>query len=146
MLLGAKSMCLMDAYKRCGSHNHQALLSTWLSCCCVTQYDAMQSEIQPELDADKTFLQGCDKLGRPLSICVINKHSKSKRKLEQTKRYIAYSLDNSIHAVDLKINPTGKTCAIFDLRGAFNAHPSLVSKDNAKGLSISAPYLLVMQA
>lgn len=84
----------------------------------------MQSEIQPELDADKTFLQGCDKLGRPLSICVINKHSKSKRKLEQTKRYIAYSLDNSIHAVDLKTNPTGKTCAIFDLRGDHHAVPA----------------------
>lgn len=78
----------------------------------------MQSEVQPELDTDKTFLQGCDKLGRPLTICVINKHSKSKRQLEQTKRYIAYSLDNSIHAVDLSKNPTGKTCAIFDLRGA----------------------------
>ncbi|KAL3149954.1 hypothetical protein ABBQ38_013315 [Trebouxia sp. C0009 RCD-2024] len=76
-----------------------------------------ESEVQPELDADKTFLQGCDKLGRPLTICVINKHSKSKRQLEQTKRYIAYSLDNSIHAVDLSKNPTGKTCAIFDLRG-----------------------------
>lgn len=97
---------------------------TWHSCCCLTLHDTMQSEIQPELDADKTFLQGCDKLGRPLTICVINKHSKSKRKLEQTKRYIAYSLDNSIHAVDLKTNPTGKTCAIFDLRGAHHVVPA----------------------
>ncbi|DBA95493.1 hypothetical protein WJX82_004560 [Trebouxia sp. C0006] len=76
-----------------------------------------ESEILPELEADKTFLQGCDKSGRPLTVCVIKKHNKSKRVLEQTKRYIAYSLDSCIHAVDLERNPTGKTSAIFDLRG-----------------------------
>ncbi len=77
----------------------------------------MQGEIQPELDADKTFLQGCDKKGRPLTVCLIKRHSKSKRVMDQTKRYIAYSLDSCIHAVDLEKNPSGKTCAIFDLRG-----------------------------
>lgn len=76
-----------------------------------------EKEIEPELEADKTFLQGCDKIGRPLTVCVIKKHSKSKRVLEQTKRYIAYSLDSCIQAVDLSRNPSGKTCAIFDLRG-----------------------------
>ena len=128
MLPGARSMCLLDAYKRCGSHAHQALLLSVSRAAHLavvfTLYDALQSEIQPELDANKTFLQGCDKLGRPLTICVISRHSKSQRKLEQTKRYIAYSLDNSIHAVDLKTNPTGKTCAIFDLRGAQNIMPA----------------------
>lgn len=108
----------------------------------------MQSEIQPELDAEKTYLQGCDKLGRPLSICVINKHSKSRRKLEQTKRYIAYSLDNSIQAIqDAKLNPSGKTCAIFDLRGAnvpVPPDPTLVS--TLQRVSVSSPCLLVMQA
>ena len=82
----------------------------------------MQNEILPELEADKTFLQGCDKSGRPLTVCVIKKHNKSKRVLEQTKRYIAYSLDSCIHAVDLERNPTGKTCAIFDLRGDAKYH------------------------
>lgn len=124
MLSGARNMCLLDAYMRCGRHDHQAWLFDMTQMQWISLHDALQSEIQPELDADKTFLQGCDKLGRPLSICVINKHSKSKRNLEQTKRYIAYSLDNSIHAVDLKTNPTGKTCAIFDLRGTHNVLPA----------------------
>ena len=121
---GAKSMCLLGAFKKCGAviPEHLLLPSTINSSAVVLLHVyALQSEIQPELDADKTFLQGCDKLGRPLTICVINRHRKSKRQLEQTKRYIAYSLDNSVHAVDLKKNPTGKTCAIFDLRGAHNA-------------------------
>jgi len=55
-------------------------------------------------------------------VCVIKKHNKSKRVLEQTKRYIAYSLDSCIHAVDLERNPTGKTSAIFDLRGEARSH------------------------
>lgn len=108
--LKAEKYCVNKAEQRLRAH------ATWRQ-----EYVPLgriqESEIQPELDAEKTFLQGCDKLGRPLSICVINKHSKSRRKLEQTKRYIAYSLDNSIQAVDYKLNPSGKTCAIFDLRG-----------------------------
>lgn len=83
-----------------------------------------QAEILPELEADKTFLQGCDLSGRPLTVCVIKNHNKSKRVLEQTKRYIAYSLDSCVHAVDLERNPSGKTCAIFDLRGGQCLHAS----------------------
>ena len=99
----------------------------------------VQSEILPELEADKTFLQGCDKSGRPLTVCVIKKHNKSKRVLEQTKRYIAYSLDSCIHAVDLERNPTGKTCAIFDLRG--DAHCYKIHKNNL--LSFHSHHLVV---
>lgn len=95
----------------------------------------VQSEILPELEADKTFLQGCDKSGRPLTVCVIKKHNKSKRVLEQTKRYIAYSLDSCIHAVDLERNPTGKTCAIFDLRG--DAHYYKTHKGNLPSQALS---------
>lgn len=77
----------------------------------------MQKDIQPELDTKKSFLQGLDKKGRPLSICMPSRHRKSTRALDMTKKLIAYALDNCIHAIDTSQNPTGKTVAIFDLRG-----------------------------
>lgn len=77
----------------------------------------LQEDITPELDAKKSFLQGLDKKGRPLSICMPSRHSKSARNLDKTKKLIAYALDNCIHAIDISRNPTGKTVAIFDLRG-----------------------------
>lgn len=77
----------------------------------------VQSDIEPEIAANKTFLQGHDKKGRPLVICIVKRHSSSKRVLEKTKRFIAYTLDNCIHAMDLSKNPSGKVVAIFDLRG-----------------------------
>ena len=48
------------------------------------------------------------------------RHRKSTRVLDKTKGLIAYCLDNCIKAIDTDRNPTGKTVAIFDLRGAYS--------------------------
>ena len=104
-----------------------------LQICCSLAHDwlrlpltvclEVQEGIQPELDAHKSFLQGLDKKGRPLSICMPKRHRKSTRVLDKTKGLIAYCLDNCIKAIDTDRNPTGKTVAIFDLRGMYNPQP-----------------------
>ena len=81
----------------------------------------MQDEIKHELAAQKVSLQGPDKHGRGVLILKGARHSKSKRDLEELKRFICYCLDNVIKQHDLRLNPEGKGVAIFDLRGA---HPS----------------------
>ena len=77
----------------------------------------MQDEIKQELAAQKVFLQGPDKHGRGVLILKGARHSKSKRDLEELKRFICYCLDNVIKQHDLRVNPEGKGVAIFDLRG-----------------------------
>ena len=81
----------------------------------------MQDEIKNELAAQKVFLQGVDKHGRGVLVLKGARHSRSKRDLEELKRFICYSLDNNIKQHDLRFNPEGKGVAIFDLRGG---HPS----------------------
>ncbi|CAK0773230.1 hypothetical protein CVIRNUC_004043 [Coccomyxa viridis] len=75
-----------------------------------------EDEIKHELAAQKVFLQGPDKHGRGVLILKGARHSKSKRDLEELKRFICYCLDNVIKQHDLRLNPEGKGVAIFDLR------------------------------
>lgn len=46
-------------------------------------------------------------------------HSKAVRDLDETKRFICYTLDAALRSNDIKRNPEGKICSIFDLRGVF---------------------------
>jgi hypothetical protein len=52
---------------------------------------AAQSEIQADLDQNKAFLPGYDRVGRPLCIVVVNRHKQLD--FVTSRRCIAYSLD-----------------------------------------------------
>ncbi|KAK9798213.1 hypothetical protein WJX73_007072 [Symbiochloris irregularis] len=76
-----------------------------------------EADVQRELDTGKAYVQGFDKHGRPLTICTGRLHSKAVRDLDETKRFICYTLDAALRSNDIKRNPEGKICSIFDLRG-----------------------------
>jgi hypothetical protein len=70
-----------------------------------------------ELDADKVYLQGRDKAGRPCIVVTASNHIVSQRKVDECKRCICYALDRACEQVDYSLNPDGQLCIIFDLRG-----------------------------
>ena len=47
---------------------------------------AQEDEIRDELNADKFFVQGHDKLGRPIALVFAAKHISSKKNVEKYKR------------------------------------------------------------
>lgn len=71
--------------------------------------------------AKKVFIQGCDKYGRGIILLLAARHSKSSRDLEETKRFICYSLEQQCALHDLQRNPEGKGVGIFDMRGVCSA-------------------------
>ncbi|KAK9831872.1 hypothetical protein WJX81_004320 [Elliptochloris bilobata] len=74
----------------------------------------LEEEIRTELDQKKVFLQGCDELGRPVSVVVVNKHLPHCP--AETKRLIVYCFEASIALSDAQRNPLGLSTGIFDLR------------------------------
>ncbi|KAI4304879.1 hypothetical protein MLD38_040338 [Melastoma candidum] len=72
------------------------------------------SEIPNELAQDKLFMQGTDKLGRPIVVVHGFKHKPSKSTLEEFKRFVVFSLDKICSRM-----PSGqeKFVAIGDLHG-----------------------------
>eukprot|EP00898_Chlorokybus_atmophyticus_P007220 jgi/Chlat1/749/Chrsp104S00024 len=72
------------------------------------------AEVSNELAAHKEFLQGLDKTGRPVLVTVARNHDSTKRDIEETKRFIVYTLDKAVDSM-----PPGVTqfCGVFDLAG-----------------------------
>ena len=77
----------------------------------------VQREIKTEMDTGKAHVQGYNKTGQPLIVCFAKFHNRNVRNLEESKRFICYTLDAAIRSNDIKQNPDGKICSIFDLRG-----------------------------
>lgn len=77
----------------------------------------MQEDVKNELAARKVFVQGCDNNGRGIIVLLAARHSKSNRDLDETKRFICYSLEQQIQLHNLARNPVGKGVGIFDMRG-----------------------------
>lgn len=75
---------------------------------------AQEDEIRDELNAEKFFIQGHDKLGRPIALVFAAKHISSKKNVEKYKRAITYFLDKLIASM-----PAGeeKFVVISDLQG-----------------------------
>lgn len=78
----------------------------------------VQDSIRHELVADKVFLQGNDRLGRPVLVVMASRHDMHHRDPEETKRLICYTLDNTGLAVDPEVNASGQFLCLFDLAGA----------------------------
>ncbi|CAL8470169.1 g9711 [Coccomyxa elongata] len=76
-----------------------------------------EEDVKNELAARKVFVQGCDNSGRGIIVLLAARHSKSTRDLDETKRFICYSLEQQIQLHDLTRNPVGKGVGIFDMRG-----------------------------
>jgi hypothetical protein len=57
---------------------------------------AQEDEIRDELNAEKFFIQGHDKLGRPIALVFAAKHISSKKNAEKYKRAVTYFLDKLI--------------------------------------------------
>jgi len=57
---------------------------------------AQEDEIRDELAADKFFIQGQDKVGRPIALVFAAKHISSKKNADKYKRAITYFLDKLI--------------------------------------------------
>ncbi|CAM6082806.1 unnamed protein product [Calypogeia fissa] len=73
-----------------------------------------ESEIPNELGAEKTFLQGRDKSGRPICVSQLAKHDATNRNLEELKKYYVYTLDKLVASM----NPgEEKFNVIADLQG-----------------------------
>ncbi|KAI3410876.1 uncharacterized protein J3R85_018307, partial [Psidium guajava] len=51
------------------------------------------SEIPNDLAQQKSFIQGLDKMGRPIMVVYGGRHNPSKGSLEEFKRFVVYSLD-----------------------------------------------------
>jgi len=78
---------------------------------------SLQSEVAAELATTKVSIQGTDRAGRPCMYVSAVKHLVALRDVEECKRFICYSLDRCIEAVDPVKNPLGTICVLFDLRG-----------------------------
>lgn len=71
-------------------------------------------EVRGEAAQEKLYMQGFDKLGRPMMYLVGARHFPSKRDLDEFKRYVIYVLDNTCTRL-----PSGreKFAAVADLKG-----------------------------
>ncbi|BBN11156.1 phosphatidylinositol/phosphatidylcholine transfer protein [Marchantia polymorpha subsp. ruderalis] len=95
-----------------------------------------EEEVQNELDAEKVFLQGNDKAGRPIGLIIAAKHDAYKRNLNEFKRYCVYNFDKCVASmapgeekftiiVDLQglgyknLDPRGWTCIFDFLQGHY---------------------------
>eukprot|EP00850_Spirogloea_muscicola_P015094 SM000113S24050 [mRNA] locus=s113:170811:173166:- [translate_table: standard] len=79
----------------------------------LPQGRVLQSEIANELAADKCFLQGHDKAGRPIIVVHGCKHDAAGRNLDEFKRYCVFNVDQ---AVDNMQDGIETFCAILDLQ------------------------------
>ncbi|EHA8586219.1 SEC14 cytosolic factor [Cocos nucifera] len=72
------------------------------------------AEVQNELIQKKVFMQGFDKMGRPIVVCFAARHHRSKRDMDEFKRFVVYVLDNICARI-----PSGheKFVGIADLQG-----------------------------
>ncbi|MCO5574214.1 hypothetical protein L7F22_027996 [Adiantum nelumboides] len=55
-----------------------------------------ETEIAKELKKEKIFLQGLDKLGRPIGVILAARHFTSERNLEEFKRFVVYGFDKAV--------------------------------------------------
>ncbi|KAJ4748471.1 Sec14p-like phosphatidylinositol transfer family protein [Rhynchospora pubera] len=78
-----------------------------------------ESEIQNELSQRKLFMQGFDKVGRPIVVCSLAKHDYSKRQIDEHKSFVTYALDKACARM-----PSGqeKFICIADFKGWTYAH------------------------
>ncbi|KAJ1704024.1 hypothetical protein LUZ63_003803 [Rhynchospora breviuscula] len=78
-----------------------------------------ESEIQNDLSQRKVFMQGFDKVRRPILVCFLAKHDYSKRHMEEFKRFVTYGLDKACARM-----PSGqeKFICIADLKGWTYGH------------------------
>lgn len=62
--------------------------------CCISKYEMKFDgvQIKNELEAEKVFLQGNDKNGRPVVVILAAKHDANKRKFDEFKRKIPFVL------------------------------------------------------
>ena len=94
--------------------------------------------MKAELKVGKAFVQGYDKKGRPLIICFGRLHSRTTRNLDEGKRFVCYTLDAAIRSNDIKQNPDGKICSIFDLRGEILIQRRQILHPSFKTTTVSA--------
>ncbi|KAG0567364.1 hypothetical protein KC19_7G129700 [Ceratodon purpureus] len=87
--LRARSMSVSKASKMFAEHQKWRREYFPLGC-------AQEDEIRDELNAEKFFIQGHDKLGRPIALVFAAKHVSSKKNVEKYKRAITYFLDKLI--------------------------------------------------
>ncbi|GAX78602.1 hypothetical protein CEUSTIGMA_g6041.t1 [Chlamydomonas eustigma] len=73
------------------------------------------AEVENELASKKVFLLGADKFGRGLLLIQAQHHNAWRRNLEELERFCCYSLDATIAACDLRLNPKGQIAVILDL-------------------------------
>eukprot|EP00850_Spirogloea_muscicola_P009073 SM000050S16998 [mRNA] locus=s50:360274:362715:+ [translate_table: standard] len=79
----------------------------------LPQGRVLQSEIANELAADKCFLQGHDKAGRPIIVVHGCKHDAAGRNLDEFKRYCVFNVDQAVNNMQDGIETF---CAILDLQ------------------------------
>jgi len=73
-----------------------------------------QEQIKNELEAEKVFLQGNDKNGRPVVVILAAKHDANKRKFDEFKRYLVFNFDATVAS----LKPGEETfTVILDLKG-----------------------------
>ena len=75
------------------------------------------SEVAPDLAADKAFVQGADRAGRPVIFVRVAKHRRRKGAAPRVKRFICWVLDVAAASNDNAVNPGGKMVGVFDMRG-----------------------------
>ncbi|XP_062213036.1 uncharacterized protein LOC133913787 [Phragmites australis] len=73
-----------------------------------------EEEVANELAQDKLYLQGYDKLGRPMIYGFGARHFPSRRDLDEFKRYVIYVLDKTVSRLP---RDQEKFAAVADLKG-----------------------------
>ncbi|KAL6638676.1 hypothetical protein ACP70R_023787 [Stipagrostis hirtigluma subsp. patula] len=73
-----------------------------------------EEEVANELAQDKLYLQGLDKLGRPIIYAFPARHDPKKRDLDELKRYVTYVLDKTVSRLP---EDQEKFVAVVDLKG-----------------------------
>ena len=71
--------------------------------------------IQTELKAGKIFLQGLDRMGRPLAIALAARHNVLSRDADEMERLVCYTLDRQLDVADATLNPQRQICILVDL-------------------------------
>ncbi|KAI4386342.1 hypothetical protein MLD38_004281 [Melastoma candidum] len=80
----------------------------------VPRGSILESEVRNEISQNKFFMQGTDKLGRPIAVLFGARHKQSKSSLEEFKRFVVFCFDKICSRM-----PAGqeKFVAIADLQG-----------------------------
>lgn len=72
-------------------------------------------EIANELNAKKSYLQGRDKQGRPISVVIARNHFPNKEDFDEFRRFIVYALDKVVTAASDSTD--GKFNCVIDFKG-----------------------------